>query len=251
MAKIISFHSFRRGTGTSSLAASTAALLAAEGKRVGVVDTALQSPSAHILFGLKEAPLGLTINDYLWKNCPIEQTVYDVTPHWSHGLAGRIYLAPASSEISKILRVLREGYEVEALNAGFARLIEAFDLDALVIDTSAGLNEETLISLAVSDALFTILRLDRQDYQGTAVVLGLAQKLEIPRQLLIVNNSPPMFAVQQVRREVEEAYGCKVNAVLPHSEEMLTLASGGIFALQFPDHPITLTLRRLAAEATA
>jgi len=39
MAKIISIHSFRGGTGKSNTSANVAALLATEGRRVGVVDT--------------------------------------------------------------------------------------------------------------------------------------------------------------------------------------------------------------------
>ena len=52
MAKIISIHSFRGGTGKSNMTANLAALLAAEGGRVGVIDTDIQSPGIHVLFGL-------------------------------------------------------------------------------------------------------------------------------------------------------------------------------------------------------
>ena len=53
MAKIISIHSFRGGTGKSNMTANLAALLAAEGGRVGVIDTDIQSPGIHVLFGLQ------------------------------------------------------------------------------------------------------------------------------------------------------------------------------------------------------
>ena len=39
MSKIVSIHSFRGGTGKSNTTANLAALLAIEGRRVGVVDT--------------------------------------------------------------------------------------------------------------------------------------------------------------------------------------------------------------------
>ncbi|MGH2523697.1 MAG: P-loop NTPase, partial [Anaerolineales bacterium] len=61
---IVSVHSFRRGTGKSHLTANLAALLAVEGRRVGVMDTNLQSPSLRILFGLDGATP--TLNDYVW-----------------------------------------------------------------------------------------------------------------------------------------------------------------------------------------
>ena len=52
MPKIISIHSFRGGTGKSNTTANLAALLAADQKRVGVIDTDIQSPGIHVLFGI-------------------------------------------------------------------------------------------------------------------------------------------------------------------------------------------------------
>ena len=51
MSKIISVHSFRGGTGKSNTTANVTALLAREGLRVGVIDTDIQSPGIHVLFG--------------------------------------------------------------------------------------------------------------------------------------------------------------------------------------------------------
>ena len=56
----------------------------------------------------------------------------------------------------------------------------------LMIDTHPGLNEETLLSIAISDALVIILRPDQQDYQGTSVTVEVARKLDVPRLVLIV-----------------------------------------------------------------
>jgi len=67
--------------------------------------------------------------------------------------------------------VLREGYDVGLLNDGFQSLIEELNLDVLRIDTHPGLNEETLLSIAISDTLLIILRPDQQDYQGTSVTV--------------------------------------------------------------------------------
>ena len=52
MSRIVSIHSFRGGTGKSNTTANLAAILAASGRRVGVIDTDIQSPGIHVLFGL-------------------------------------------------------------------------------------------------------------------------------------------------------------------------------------------------------
>lgn len=63
---------------------------------------------------------------------------------------------------------------------------------------------------------------------------------------LIVNKIPQVFDPEAVRSRVEEAYHCEVLAVLPHSEEMMALASSGIFALRYPDHPVAEQLGQVA-----
>jgi MinD-like ATPase involved in chromosome partitioning or flagellar assembly len=246
MPQIVAMHSFRGGTGKSNITANLATLLASAGRRVGVIDTDIQSPGIHILFGLDEASMRHALNDYLWGTCDIAQTAHDVTPPLGGARSGYVFLIPSSLKAGEIARVLREGYDVSRLNDGFQDLIKTLALDVLLIDTHPGLNEETLLSIAVSDALVIILRPDQQDYQGTGVTVEVARKLDVPRLMLIVNKVPAVFDVADVKTQVEHAYHCEVAAVLPHAEEMMVLASAGLFILRYPEHPISVALTRVA-----
>jgi MinD-like ATPase involved in chromosome partitioning or flagellar assembly len=60
-----------------------------------------------------------------------------------------------------------------------------------------------------------------------------------------------VFDVADVRARVQQTYNCEVAAVLPHSDEIMTLASAGIFVLRYPDHPITAMLKQVAAKLVA
>jgi MinD-like ATPase involved in chromosome partitioning or flagellar assembly len=251
MSLIISVHSFRGGTGKSNTTASLAALLAQDGRRVGVIDTDIQSPGIHVLFGLDEEEMKYALNDYLWGDCTIEQAAVDVTERLGPSIKGRIFLIPSSLKAGGIARVLREGYDMGLLSDGFQELVTGLSLDVLLIDTHPGLNEETLLSIAISDALALIMRPDSQDYQGTGVTVDVAQKLGVPRLLLVVNKVPAAFSEAGVLQRVQETYNCEVGAVLPHSDEMMTLASSDIFALRFPDHLVTKRLRVLADRLVA
>jgi len=248
MSQIVSIHSFRGGTGKSNTAANLSTLLAIEGRRVGVIDTDIQSPGIHVLFGLHEEDMAHSLNDYLWGKCSIEHAACDVTSRLDADIKGQIFLIPSSIKAGEIARVLREGYDVGLLNDGFHALIEKLDLDVLMIDTHPGLNEETLLSIAISDVLAIIMRPDQQDYQGTGVTVDVARKLDVPRMMLIVNKVPAVFDLDEVKAQVEQTYDCKVAAVLPHSDEMMILASAGIFVLRYPDHPITATLKQAVAK---
>jgi septum site-determining protein MinD len=116
----------------------------------------------------------------------------------------------------------------------------------LMIDTHPGLNEETLLSIAISDVLLIILRPDQQDYQGTGVTVEVARRLSVPQMMLVVNKVPAVFAEGEVRARVEQAYQAEVAGVLPHSDEMMALASAGVFVTRYPDHPITAILQQVA-----
>jgi septum site-determining protein MinD len=251
VSSIISIHSFRGGTGKSNTAANIAALLAIDGRAVGVVDTDLQSPGIHTLFGLDQQTLSYSLNDYLWGECDIKQAACDLTLTVDPPVSGRVYLIPASIKANDIGRVMRDGYDVGLLNEGFRRLIGELSLDFLILDTHPGLNEETLLSIAMSNALAIVMRPDKQDYEGTSVTVSVARKLKVPRMVLIVNKTPSILDSEEVRRSVEKAYGCDVAAVVPHSDDLMFLSSGGIFALHYPDHPVTALYRQIAARLTA
>ena len=251
MASIVSIHSFRGGTGKSNTTANLATVLAAGGRRVAVIDTDIQSPGIHVLFGLAGADLQAALNDFLWRGSNIEDAAHDVTPAACQSAGGRIFLIPSSIKPGEITRVLREGYDAQRLTHGLRRLVTELQLDALLIDTHPGLHEETLLSLVISHILLIVLRPDQQDYEGTGVTVKIAQGLQVPRMLLVVNKTPPAFDPEAVRRKVEDAYGCRVAAVLPHSDEMMQLGSAEIFALRYPQHPMTAQYKQVAAALVA
>jgi len=252
MAKIVSVHSFRGGTGKSNITANVATLVAKKGKRVGVIDTDIQSPGIHVLFGLDEEKIDRCLNDYLWGKCSVEEAAYDVGATLKMGegevavMGGGIYLIPSSLKAGEIARVLKEGYDVGRLNDGFRNLIDRLNLDYLFIDTHPGLNEETLLSIAISDVLLVILRPDQQDYQGTGVTIEIARKLDVPRMYLIINKVLSSFDADEVRQKVEDIYGCEVAAVLPLSEDVVLLASSDVFCLRHPDHSFTQGVASIA-----
>ena len=254
MPKIVSVHSFRGGTGKSNITSNTAAAVARTGKRVGVVDTDIQSPGIHVLFGMEEDQIGKALNDYLWSKCPIEETAHNV----SHVIAdsnpspgSEIFLVPSSIKPNEIAKVLREGYDVSLLNDGFHRLIEKLRLDYLFIDTHPGMNEETLLSIAISDVLLLIMRPDKQDFQGTAVTVDVARKLDVERLLLIVNKALPSMDFDSLRKQVTETYKAPVAGVFPLSEDVVRLASSGLFSMRFPEHQWSHELRSVAAQVMA
>lgn len=253
MGKIVSIHSFRGGTGKSNTTANLAAQIAMKGKRVGIIDTDIQSPGIHVLFGLNESNMGHTMNQFLRGECTIQQVAYNVGAQNESKSVGiqqltykEIYLFPSSIKGSEISRFLKEGYDPNKLNDGFQDLMELLSLDYLFIDTHPGLNEETLLSISISDVLILILRPDQQDFQGTAVTVDIANLLLVDHTYLLVNKALPKYDFAAMKNDIEELFDAQVAAVLPYNEEMMDLGSSDIFSLAYPDHDWSQGIQQVA-----
>lgn len=251
MTQILAVHSFRGGTGKSNITANLAVALALKGKKVAVFDTDLASPGVHVLFGFTPQDGQATLNDYLQGNAPIRTCAHDVSPEPVRKAKGRVWLVPASMESDRIARLLREGYKVERLNDALFALSDDLGLDVVIVDTHPGINEETLLSTAIADCLVMVMRPDAQDYLGTAVAIEVAERLDVPAIRIAVNKLPGHFDPEQVRERVASSYGVPIGALLPLSEDLLNLASGGLAVLHYPSHAWSAGVKDLADQLSA
>jgi MinD-like ATPase involved in chromosome partitioning or flagellar assembly len=246
MRPIVSVHSYRRGTGKSFVAANLAALLANQGLRVGIIDSNSQFPSLPYIFKLDTAEVGNSLHDYISGKCDINDAVIDATQYLGLEIKGHIFLVPANSEAERPWQILREDFDLGRLFDGLQRLIESLQLDILLIDTCAGLNDDSLPYIAGANMLIEIMRPDHQDYQGTATAILTAQKLEVSEIFLVMNQIPRVLDFDDIRKKISQAYECEVAALLPYSDDIAYMGSLGIFSLQFPDHEISRELKKLA-----
>ncbi len=149
-------------------------------------------------------------------------------------------------EAGNIARILKEGYDVGVLSRGLNAAVSELELDVLLIDTHPGLNEETLLSLALSDTLFVVLRPDQQDFEGTGVTIRVAERLKVQNTYVIINKIPDTYNRSDITAQVENTFDTKVAAAIPHCDELMTLGSQGIFSLKYPDHCVTELYQHIA-----
>jgi MinD-like ATPase involved in chromosome partitioning or flagellar assembly len=251
MGHILSIHSYRGGTGKSNLTANLAFLAAARGRRVAVLDTDLQSPGVHVVLGLEKDRITHTLSDYLFGRCELEEAAYDIGKGCGLDRGGALFLLPSSMKVEAIVRIASEGYDAAKLNQHFGRLMRDLALDWLLLDTHPGLNRETMLSTAISDTLIVVIRPDSQDFHGTAVLLEVAGRLNVPRTHMVLNKVPQSLDANDVRAKVRAAFGHDVFGLLPMSDELALLGSRGLFVRQHPQHPITRELERMAERLLA
>lgn len=247
MCKVVAIHSYRGGTGKSNLTANLAVSVASEGYRVAIIDTDLQSPGIHFLFGINQDSGKNTLNDYLWGRNKIEDAACDVSNIFKGKVKGKgsLFVVPASINADEIALILSKGYDVSLLNDGCRQLIKKLNLDYLFIDTHPGLSKETFLSIAMSNIALLILRPDNQDIQGTAVTIDVAKQLRVRRMMLIVNKVLTRMNFQTLQKKIEQIYEVPVAGMFPLTEDVMHLGSRGIFSLESPQHVFSQEIKKV------
>jgi len=242
---VVAIHSFRGGTGKSNLSANLAYCCASAGARVGVVDTDIQSPGIHVIFGLGDSPMKYCLNDYLKGECSVKDPVYDVSGKFS--LPSRsINLIPSRLNAAAIVSMLKEGFDVQRLSGAISDLTKELQLGVLLIDTHPGIEEDTLLSIAMCDILMVILRPDEQDYLGTAVTFEIAKRMEVPRTFLVANRVPPELDLEHFGARLEETYKVPVIGVLPFSYGLMMAQSKQVYSFTSPNDPFSIAVKAAA-----
>jgi MinD-like ATPase involved in chromosome partitioning or flagellar assembly len=246
MTQLVTIHSFRGGTGKSNLAANIAWIAARDGARVAVLDTDLQSPGLHVVFGTEGTRIFHTLSDFVRGGCELEDVAIDVTSEQGlDGGSGCLFLLPSSMQLDEITRILSDGYRVERLNEQLAELGRSLELDLLLIDTHPGINRETMLSASICDKLWIVVRPDDQDFQGTAVLCEIAKRVGVPVVAVIANKVPEGIDTERLKAKIGSAFGHPVLGVLPLDADLARHGSHGVFAAKYPGHPMTAHLEAI------
>src|SRR6266566_2798399 len=144
MTKVIAVHSFKGGTGKTTLTANLAATLALH-HRVGVMDLDLSGPGLHVLFGLKKGDV-----------------IIDLTPRFPK-MKGGLFFCPASNKVEDMLRLLKSGLEVSLFQDTLQKVGEQCNLDYIIVDTHPGVENDTVLAMGCCDVLVLVSRVDQQD----------------------------------------------------------------------------------------
>jgi chromosome partitioning protein len=179
--QVITFHSYKGGTGKTTLAANLAALLAKKGNNVCIVDIDVYAPSLHAYFGDPvQNKIKNTINDYIVGACGVDDLLVEVTPipqlSESGSLKGKIigcFASPKREDILKIEGVKEDKNRMSMLKRfiNFREdLIEKNDIDYVIMDSSPGIRFWAINALALSDIVFLTLKMGDMDFGGTKMI---------------------------------------------------------------------------------
>src|SRR3989454_2159093 len=195
MTKVIAVHSFKGGTGKTTLTANLAATLALH-HRVGVMDLDLSGPGLHVLFGVKKGEIKATMTDIFLGDATPSDVIIDLTPRFPK-MKGGLYFCPASNKVEDMLRLLKSGLEVSLFQDTLQKVGEQCNLDYIIVDTHPGVENDTVLAMGCCDVLVLVSRVDQQDLFGTAGMVLLAEAFQQP-PLLSLNIVAPRASIKQV-----------------------------------------------------
>jgi chromosome partitioning protein len=183
MASCIAFHSYKGGTGKTTIAANLAALLAKKGYRVFLLDLDVYAPSLQSYFDINPKRW---INDFLNGTAEVGDIIMDVTPAIQEisptnppkkekaKISGKLWVGFSSPKKEEIYRLegggKQESSKIQLLRRFILlreQLISLHDADYIIIDTSPGIRYWSINALAVADTLFLTLKMGDLDIEGT------------------------------------------------------------------------------------
>lgn len=173
MTKCIAFHSYKGGTGKTTLATNLSVLLAKKGYRVFLLDLDVYAPSLGSYFDLK--PPRNWINDFLFGTSNVDDICIDITNKViSDKTNGKLFVSLANSNKEEIYK-LEGNISKQSSQMQFLRnfillreeLIMKKNADFIIIDTSPGVRYWSINALAVSDIVLLTLKMGDLDVDGT------------------------------------------------------------------------------------
>lgn len=256
--KIIAFHSYKGGTGKTHLSANLATILARKGYKTVILDLDFRGPNLQTLIG-REA--GVTINDLLFDP---DLTGQDILVSFEKEYELPLYAAFASTDFRKMGDIVRA--DKKQRQRSLKRILRFRDelaesgFDYTIIDTSPGVQMESIDGLVISDATCLVLKADDFDISGTKSMVTQLYSLLDSKNFVVLNRvvaetCPPeegiwseedRILVDKFELAIREEMRMDVLTSIPCFCEVAREGSRSIFSLKHPEHPFSQHIEKLA-----
>ena len=254
MGKIIAVHSYKGGTGKTSLSVNLAATYARRGKKVCLMDLDFRAPSLHAIF--KDYKADYWLNDYLNGVCEIDKVLVDATKNHGNGGKLMVGLANPSTEAIRDMTAKDRKWEMKALGRLLSlrsALLNDGDFDYIIFDTSPGLQYASINAIVTADVALVVTSLDASDINGSQRMTNelydlFEKKTGILVNKVVADRLASKEEQKKFNKHVKSIYSLPILATIPCYCEVLRAAGTFIFTEERPDHPFTETLENIATK---
>ncbi len=251
MSKTLAFHSYKGGTGKTSIVVNLGALLAKRGANVCLLDYDFRAPSLNILF--KDKPT-YWLNDYLEGDCEILDTLIDQSARLH--LPGKLWVGLSNPSLDALKDVMSKDrkWEVRALSktrAGKKEIIAEKNVDYLIYDTSPGAQYSSINALAGADIVSLVMKADEFDLEGTkelskGVYEALGRKSGIVLNKIPLEQIAASGGAEKFGKQIESDVGLPLFGLIPCMCELMAIGGKFIYAIEKPDHTFTRSISAIA-----
>jgi MinD-like ATPase involved in chromosome partitioning or flagellar assembly len=251
LSKTLAFHSYKGGTGKTSLVVNLGAFYAKQGANVCLLDYDFRAPSLNVLFKRKPE---FWLNDYLEGKCAIVDTLVDEAERFK--LSGKLWVGFSNPSLESLKDIMSKDrrWEVKALTrtlAGRKEIIEKKGVDYLIFDTSPGAQYSSINALAGADLVSLVMKADEFDLEGTKELSkGVYEALG--RKSGVILNKIPMEQIaasggaEKFGKQIEADVGLPLVGMIPCMCELMAAGGKVIYTIEKPDHAFSKSVAQIA-----
>jgi MinD-like ATPase involved in chromosome partitioning or flagellar assembly len=247
----LAFHSYKGGTGKTSLVVNIGALYAKQGANVCLLDYDFRAPSLNVLFKSKPEHW---LNDYLEGNCKIGDTLIDQSERFH--LPGKLWVGFSNPSLEALTEIMSKDrkWEVKALTrtlAGKKEIIAEKKVDYVIFDTSPGAQYSSINALAGADVVSLVMKADEFDLEGTKE-LSKGVYDALGRKSGIVLNKIPLEQIaagggaEKFGKQIASEVGLPLVGMIPCMCELMAVGGKMIYTIEKPDHTFTRSVAQVA-----
>jgi chromosome partitioning protein len=238
LVKTIAFHSYKGGTGKTTIAANLSTLLVSKGFNVLLIDMDVYAPSLHVYFNSKPEKW---MNNYLLDDLEFSDVIYDFTSviqdfypselssNKKKGIFNIVFSNPKKEEITSLDFQNRDSSKSQMLKKMlYLREKSNSDInyDFIILDTSPGIRPWSINALAIADIIILSLKMDHIDIEGTKQMATDVYKSFInfgAKSYLLLNRIAGYCTPSQLNKEMVSKPGRFEFTMLEQSETMMEL----------------------------
>jgi septum site-determining protein MinD len=250
----VSVHSYKGGTGKTSIASNLSIYLGQLGKRVLLVDMDFRAPSIQALFGVEDGDVEAYINDYLFDKSEVNQVV--IHPPKTD-LPVDVILADSTPQSIDLitLKLLAEQWQMNALmkvSKLKGTALNELKYDYVIFDTSPGVAHSSVNAMVSSDKLLLLTRMDGPDLIGTEkLIKGFYRQLQPLDPHIVVNFAYPSAITkdedkEKTKRTLEKRLKYPVVSIIPCLCDVMLSKLDSLFILKNPDHVYTKCIKEIS-----
>lgn len=265
--KTLAFHSYKGGTGKTTLIANLAALYAMKGMNVCLLDFDLYAPSLSMYFRKKPITyLNALLRGELDQSggkVDASSLITDVSSELE--LKGKLLLgfsSPNKEDIGEIEFQHNQKWQLRAIKRFQSfknQLFHEHEIDCLLLDTSPGIRYWSINALAMSNMLFLVMKTSDMDIEGTkkmaSEIYDVLVRYGKSKYFIVLNKVPDIsnsngiygdLAELTWSGELQKDIGTQVVGSVPCCCDIQFSKHEFLYSIKNPEHPFSRKVLELS-----